>query len=61
MRKGRKLVRTEVQPSDHLLLGQPCVLVVAVAGGAVVQGTGKLQGMFHREEGRFGDFWVTLG
>lgn len=61
MRKGRKLVRTEVQPSDHLFLGQTCVLVVDVAGGAVVQGTGKWQDIFHREGDRFGDFWVALG
>lgn len=56
---GRKEVRTEVQPGDQLLLGQPCVLVVAVAGGTVVQGAGKWQGMFHREGDRFDDFWVT--
>jgi len=41
MGRGRKEIRTEVQPSDRLLLAQPCVLVAAVTGGAVVQGSGK--------------------
>lgn len=59
--RARKQVRTEVQPSDWLLLGQPCVLVVAVAGGTVVQGAGEWQGMFHREGNRFGNLWVTPG
>lgn len=44
----RKEVRTEVQPSEWL----PCVLAVAVAGGTVVQGAGKWQGIFHREGGQ---------
>lgn len=54
--RGRKEFRTEVQPSDQLLLGQPWVLVVAVAGGTMVQGAGKWHGMFLREGHRFDDF-----
>lgn len=39
--KGRKRFRTEVQPSDQLLLGKPWVVVVAVAGSTMVQRAGK--------------------
>lgn len=38
---------TEMQPSDWLLQGQPCGVMVTMAGVTAVQGAGKGQGAFH--------------